>query len=533
MSSEKTHPKQNSLVFGIGKRNGISMNQEKQRKQSEIKLYSASQCQELDRLAIHSFNIPSYELMTRAASAAYELISRRWLQASQIMLVCGGGNNGGDGLVLARLLKEAGKFCEVFLLVSPDKLKGDARRAYDDALAASVTIHVADDAKHFSSSAANADLIVDAILGTGSKGALRSDIERCVRAINDAQKTVLALDIPTGLNADTGCVQSEAIKSEVTLTFIAMKPGLVTGDAADVVGEIICETLGLPETLYCDVHTTLKAVAYEQLVYLLPKRSAVSHKGKQGHVLLVGGERGLGGAIALAAQAALRVGAGLVSVACHPDNAALVTSLQPEVMCRGVEKAVELDAMLERASLVALGPGLGQSSWSQLMFSKIIDHKKLRVVDADGLNWLSSNKSYSDKWVLTPHPGEAARLLSVSSTQLSENRFSAAKEIQKNYGGVCVLKGAGSIIQSASETSVCLDGNAGMASGGMGDVLTGVLAGLLAQFAEYEKMSLHQLIALAVCLHSHAADVDAEGAGERGLLASDVIAQLRKLVNPA
>lgn len=504
------------------------------------RLYSARECQMLDRIAIEQFGIPSYDLMTSAASAALGFVQKQWPHVQNVVLACGGGNNGGDGLVLARLLKQLGIGVDVFLLAQPDNLKGDARRAYDDALAAGLDIK-AMDVDLFQESLHLSGLLVDALLGTGTQGELRDDVKAVVQVANAHAKQVLAIDAPTGLCADTGKVLGQALKASATITFIAHKSGLVTGQARDYVGRLYCDSLQLPSGVFealdvsMPVQQSIKhSVSFTKLRPLLPRSMATSHKGHHGHVLLVGGDKGFGGAIALAGSAALRVGAGLVSVACHPDNAATVTTLRPELMCSGIEKPDDLNALINRASLIALGPGLGQSAWSQAIFSKIIEEKALRVVDADGLNWLAQNPETKNNWVLTPHPGEAARLLNSTGEQVNDDRYAAAQALQEKFGGVIVLKGAGSLIQSEKCCSVCLDGNPGMASGGMGDVLTGVLAGLLARNeaqARNTQLDLQVISSLAVCLHSAAADMAAQEGGCQGLLASDVIDQLRVLIN--
>jgi len=499
------------------------------------KLYTSVQCQNLDRIAIENFSVPSYELMNRAAKAALDCLRNTWPHANPVLLLCGSGNNGGDGLVLAKLLKKIGVTVEVFLTTEPGLLKGDALRAYQDAMNEEVAVFQTSDTQRLQKSIQNCALIVDALLGTGSKGELRSTLCALVESVNASGKAVFALDLPTGICADTGRVLGAAIKAQVTLTFIGYKPGLLTGQAVDYVGELHCDDLNLEPAVFDSLTEQMEhmgnlqeSFCYADLSYLFKARARASHKGSYGHVLLVGGDQGFGGAIALAGMAALRVGAGLVSVACHPDNAAMVTGLRPELMCSGLSKPAELEKLISRASVVALGPGLGQSAWSQGIFSRIIEDKKLKVVDADALNFLANNHHFSNQWILTPHPGEAARLLNIHTQAVNDNRFEASSDIQTRYGGICVLKGAGTVVQG-NQCGVCLDGNPGMASGGMGDVLTGILAGLIAQFSN--DISLEQITRLAVSLHSCAADKVASTQGERGMIASDVINQLHLMVN--
>jgi NAD(P)H-hydrate epimerase len=504
-------------------------------------LYSAAQCQALDQIAINDFAIPSYDLMNRAANSALDFLRVRWPQANNVVILCGGGNNGGDGLVLARLLKNIGIGVEVFLIVDVKQLKGDALRAYEDAVDVGVKIKSTSDLSVLELSMALSTLVVDAMLGTGTKGELRENILRLVKLLNESDKPVFALDAPTGICSDTGKVLGEAVKAQATLTFIANKQGLLTGAAPDYVGDLHVDRLGLTQEIFEKISSKVKSFSFLDYQKLIIPRSKTNHKGSFGRVLLIGGDQSMGGAIAIAGMAALRVGAGLVHVACHADNAAMVTGIQPELMCSGITKASELDTLIKNASVIALGPGLGQSAWSQMIFAKVIEEKKLKVLDADALNLLAHNHHYSANWVLTPHPGEAGRLLAstakeVASTakEVNENRFAASAALQEKYGGVSVLKGAGSIVQSINDCGICLDGNPGMASGGMGDALTGILVGLLAQFENKlstTEISIAEVVRLAVSLHSHAADCIANIQGERGMLASDLISQLPKLVN--
>ncbi len=492
------------------------------------KLYSAQQCRELDRIAIQESGIDSYALMCRAGQASVDVLRKQWPSKNNILVLCGSGNNGGDGFVLARLLDQLGLAVEVYCTVAVSALKGDALKACQDAGKAGIEIKDAANAKLLQQSLLSAQVVVDALLGTGISGTLRAAMVALIEQVNQANKPVLALDLPSGLCADTGMSLGATIKASVTLTFIAAKPGLFTGAAVDYTGECLCDDLNLSAEVFASLSSHLELVNFAVCKKILKPRARNSHKGHFGHVLLVGGDRGMGGAIALAAEAALRVGAGLVSVATHPENAAMVTGRCPEVMCLGFTKPNEINHLIENASLIALGPGLGQSVWSQMAFAKIIEQKKLRMLDADALNFLAQNEMVSENWILTPHPGEAARLLQVSSSKVNDNRFAASEQIQKRYGGVVILKGAGTLVCDADACAICQGGNPGMASGGMGDVLSGILAGLCAQFERSE--SLSSIARLAVCLHAKAADVACEQKGERGLLASDVINALPALV---
>ena len=267
---------------------------------------------------------------------------------------------------------------------------------------------------------------------------------------------------------------------------------------------------------------------WEIMRSLLPCRARDADKSKFGHVLVIGGDYGMGGAVRMAAEAAMRVGAGLVSVATRPEHVPVVISSRPEIMCHQVRTPEELSTLLSKATVLVIGPGLGKTDWAKMLLDTVLAEQHPKLLDADALNLLSEYPTRSDDWVLTPHPGEASRLLDTSVANIQENRLDSAKKIQKKYGGTTVLKGVNSIIYSGNSTpQICPAGNPGMASGGMGDVLSGVIGGLMAQGLAIEKAA-----ALGVLVHSIAADRAAKQGGERGLLASDLMMHIRHIVNP-
>lgn len=268
------------------------------------------------------------------------------------------------------------------------------------------------------------------------------------------------------------------------------------------------------------------AIQLNDLKCLLTPRPRDAHKGLFGHVLIVGGNYGMAGAARLAAEAALRVGSGLVTVATKKDHIAAIVSERPEIMAQGVNGARDLKALIVKASVIVIGTGLGQTSWSQQLFKRILTTSLPKVLDADALNLLVKHAKKSEQWILTPHPGEAARLLNCTVKDVQANRIKAVSALQAQYGGVIVLKGTGSLICSRNSLSICDLGNPGMASGGMGDVLSGVIGGLLAQH-----FTLQQAAEYGVYLHACAGDLVATQQGERGLLASDLMPYLRDLVN--
>ena len=487
------------------------------------RLYAAAQVRELDRRAIEEQGIPGYTLMRRAAAAAWQAARARWPQARSVAVVAGSGNNGGDGYEIARLARQAG--CAVRVCVVDGRAPaGDAATAR----AAWLELGRIEPYEDAGADFFNADLVVDAIFGTGLTRPPQGAALAAIDSIELARKAgagVLAVDLPSGLHADTGAVPGRAVRADLTVTFIGRKLGLHTGQGPDCCGHIVFGRLEVPDAVYDRLPPLATLMAPQDLRACLPPRQRTAHKGDNGHVLIVGGDTGTIGAVLLAARAALRAGAGLVSVATRAAHAAQLAAAQPELMCRGVEFAGELQTMIGRADVVAIGPGLGQADWGRLACDEVFASGKPLVVDADALNLLAHRPQYLDRWVLTPHPGEAGRLLGLSTDAVQADRVTAVRQLQQRYGGVAVLKGAGTLVQGAG-LSLCPYGNPGMGVGGMGDALTGITAAFLGQGLDAETAA-----AAAVLAHALAGD-RAAGAGERGLTPSDLIEALRAVVNP-
>lgn len=485
-------------------------------------LYRASDTRALDRVAIDEFAIPGIELMNRAGAAVFAEVCQRWPDARRIVVVCGGGNNGGDGYVVARMAKERGYEVALCSLVDTNSLKGDAAKAFAAFNAAG--LRVADLSAQL---LRQADVIVDAIFGTGLDREVQGMWADAIDLINSQRKPVIAVDIPSGLHADTGCALGVAVKAEVTVSFIGLNQGLFTAQAVDHCGVIRFDELGLRPEVYDRVPAAAERIDWEGVSHELRSRPKSSHKGLFGHSLVVAGNQGMAGAARLAAEAAARVGSGLTSVATLPEHVVAMAAARPELMWHGVQDTSELIPLLEKASVVAIGPGLGQDYWAKQMLDEVLDSDRPLVVDADALNLIAEMDDLQrSDWVITPHPGEAARLLECTTADILQDRFQAARELAQRYNAITVLKGAGSLVATPDgEVSLCSDGNPGMASGGMGDVLTGVIAGLAAQ-----QLSLHQATRLGVALHAHAADKLALN-GTRGYLAGDVVATLRSLLS--
>ncbi len=485
----------------------------------------ATQIRAMERSALAVPGADSDMLMQAAGTGAYTRIRARWPSALNIVIVCGNGNNAGDGYVFAERALRANLAVRVLSLRPEAQLPECASRARDAAQSAGVAVEAFDP-----SALEGADVVVDALLGIGVSRDLNGSYASAVKAMNAQTAPVLALDVPSGLCADTGRVFGCAVHARETLTFLAMKPGLLTGRGPEHSGHVVFDDLGV-----APAHPRPAAFAWRrELMHYkgaLGRRRRTAHKGTFGHVLVIGGAAGFGGAVRLAAEAAARTGAGLISVATEPAHAAYLTLSRPEIMCRGVAHGSELSPLLARATVLIVGPGLGQSQWSLDLLRSVLRTNHPLVLDADALNLLvheeGSDLMAGREVVLTPHPGEAARLLNCKVADVEDNRFKAAAAIAQRYSATCVLKGAGTIVIDHGHDApvVCSAGNPGMASGGMGDVLSGVIGALIAQ-----GMSASAASAVGVCLHASAADVAATR-GERGLLASDLFEPLRELVD--
>lgn len=483
-----------------------------------VSLYTAEQVRRIDRTAIDDCGIAGFELMRRAADAVFATLRRRWPDARRIAVLAGRGNNGGDALLVGGLGLQHGLDVDAF--ASTDAPAGDAARARAAFLEAGGRV-----ARFADADFGGADVIVDGVFGTGLSRAVEGDAAAVIERANESGVPVLAVDIPSGLSADTGTRLGTAIRADATVSLVAWKRGLFTGDAADCVGTRELAPLDVPAAAYAHIAPDATLLGGAGARTLPPRRGNVN-KGHFGHVLAIGGDRGMGGAIRLAGEAALRCGAGLVSVATRGENVAALIAARPELMPRAVEDAMALERMIGRATVIAIGPGLGREEWGRSLWLTAQSTQQPLVVDADALNLLAIEPRTLPSAVLTPHPGEAARLLASDTASVQADRFAAARALAKRYAAIVVLKGAGSLVAAPDgRVAACAWGNAGMASGGMGDVLTGVIAALLAQ-----GLSAWDAACTGVAVHARAGDL-AAGDAPRGLIASDLFAPLRELVN--
>lgn len=479
----------------------------------EHTLYRCDQIRSCEQQALNLYQLGENELMSQAGTEAFFFVKRLYPQVRNIAVFCGAGNNSGDGYILARLAHEHGLSVTVYQCKALEDLPSAARTAALLALAAGVDCQSADEPLD-----TDAELIIDALLGIGLKGPVHGVIATAINQINSSDLPVVSLDIPSGLNADTGQVENFCVKATVTLTFIALKAGMYTLDGPDYCGEIHCRHLQL-ETCVAKLKPYAFLLANSTLPLPLPERKKNSHKGDYGSVLVIGGGPGMPGAVSLTAKAAMRTGAGSVSIATWPEHAHSVLPLVPEAMIWGIKTAKELKPLLDKATVCVIGPGLGECDWARALFLAAINSQLPMVIDASALRLLAEHPQVDDNWILTPHPGEASSLLSCSGIEIQLDRYQSAAAIQQQYGGVVVLKGTGTVIHTAEKnTFVCPKGNPGMASAGMGDVLSGIIAGLCAQ-----GLSLSDAAKLGVWVHAFAGDQVVQNLGEAGLLASDLL----------
>ncbi len=483
----------------------------------DTSLYTSAQCRELDRRMIEQQDVTGFDLMRRAGQAAFSQLTNRWPEVGAVTVFCGKGNNAGDGYIIAGLARQLGIDVQLRQIGASAALKGDAAQAESWARGQGVVAD-GDDA------AVRGDVIVDALLGTGLRGAVRRPFSDAISQINASGRPVLAVDVPSGVNADTGAVAGVAVLADVTVSFIGQKLGLHTAAGLDLRGQLVHAGLGVSDAVLAQVPgcPLLKFNVAD-----LPSLTPNQYKHQLGHLVVVGGDEGMGGAPLMAAEAALRTGTGLVTVLTRPTHQAAMLARRPELMLQVTEDAEQRKALLSRASAIVVGPGLGREFWGEHLFALALAAGKPLVLDADGLRWLAKSgpMQVGVPAVITPHVGEAGDLLNLSAAQVQADRPGCACRLATQFGCVAVLKGAGTLCAGEDLLGLCAHGNPGMATAGMGDVLAGVIGGLLAQGRRVEDAAT-----AGVCLHSRAGDLAAKRRGQRSLLASDLLDAMIELL---
>ncbi|KPV96609.1 Bifunctional NAD(P)H-hydrate repair enzyme Nnr [Pseudoalteromonas sp. P1-9] len=479
--------------------------------------YSAQQVKDNEAIVASQHNVEMYALMQQAAASVFQLLMLKYGNCDKVQVIAGGGNNGGDGYWVANYALQHELDVTVFSVKDVNQLAGDAKRAYLD--------YIKQGGKVVDSLDTSADVYIDALLGIGFCGELSSEYSDVINHINQQHKPIIAVDLPSGLNATTGEVAKACINANYTVSFISLKQGLLSGNAKQHVGNLYFAGLGLADAFIEYVKPLSKLVNYDALKASLPVRHINSYKQQLGHVLLIGGDKPMPGAIRIAAESCLRAGAGLVSVATHPENRAIVVQGRYELMVHAVDHATELEPLIEKADVCVIGPGLGLSNWSKTVWQAIEKVNKPIIIDADGLNLLAQKPINLAHMIITPHSGEASRLLGIPSSEIELNRFDSVSKLAKQYNAIALLKGVGSLVANSHHTVINTSGRASMASAGMGDCLSGIIAGLIAQ-----GMPNFEAVQLAVNIHGRAAEI-AEQQGKRGMLVSDLYPLIRKLVD--
>jgi NAD(P)H-hydrate epimerase len=484
-------------------------------------IYSVSSVRNMDEAAINSAGISGYTLMGRAGQAAMDAAIDKFPDARRWQVICGPGNNAGDGFVVARLAAQQGIVVTVLTVACPEKLGGDAATAYTDFAASGGTVAEFDG--HLDP---DADLLFDGLLGSGLERPVEGRFAELVEALNAHSAAVVALDIPSGVHGDTGQILGTAIDADLTVTFVGLKSGLFLGSGPDRIGELRFSGLGIPDACRAGEAPLMRRIDDDVVIRSLPPRRHTAHKGDFGHVLIIGGGPGMPGSVRICGEAALRSGAGLVSIATHPSHSALIPIGRPELMCYGVNSARDIQSLIEKATVIAIGPGLGTDDWANSLLQAALASDLPVVADADALNLIAQGASRDSNWILTPHPGEAARLLGCMSGEVQADRHAALTALVRRLSGTIVLKGAGTLISAGQAAPwLCSAGNPGMASAGMGDALTGIIASLRGQGLDEEMAAV-----VGVQLHAEAGD-SAAIVGERGLIVSDLLLKLRERVN--
>lgn len=495
-----------------------------QKDQLPTSLYSADQVRELDKHVINEEGIPGFDLMSMSGHVAFDLLIKTWPDVRAVTVLCGGGNNAGDGYIVAGLARKAGLSVALVSMVDITQLQGDAAKALAWAREIGVEPRLFDGQMSL-----NGEVFVDALLGTGINKPVTGNYLAAIEWLNQQNRPVLSLDLPSGLNADTGAIMGSAVQADVTITFVGMKQGLLTSEGPDVCGELVFSDLEIPASVYDSIEPAAQRISLASIGHGLCTRKAASHKGDFGHLMIIGGDHGMGGSVILAAEAAVRCGAGLVTVVTRPEHVPSVLARIPEVMCVGVNSGQDLEPLMSEPTAIVLGPGLGKSAWGQQLLQQVMFTDLPIVAGGDALSILALGKIthnlVSRESIVCSHPAEASQLLNCTPEDVQEERFIAAAKLAELFQGSAILKGVGTLIAQENKVSLCSDGNPSMAVGGMGDILNGVLGALLAQ-----GLSAHDAARHGVCLHFAAAD-RAAGNDLRGLLASDVIPYLRRLAN--
>ncbi len=501
-----------------------------------MKLHTSQETKKIDALAIRETEHTGYSLMQTAAEFSLDVLMNEFDNTDEVIVFCAKGKNSGDGFLVANYAKEFGLSSTIVLCNPAKELKGVSKKAFQEAKNNGVKIVSVDSLPKLKISPKA--VLVDALIGTGLKGELRNNIKKTILSINKLgfRYPVVSLDIPSGVCSDSGVANDPSVIADITCTFVAQKRGCFTSEGRALSGHIFYSDLDIPKRIFPKVSCSSHIINMEDHINKIILRDENSHKGAFGHAFVVGGNKGFGGAAILAAKAAAFSGAGLIGLGTRPEHLEASLLSCPEVMTVGIDSGQDIEEYLEKPNVIAIGPGLGQTAWSEQLLQRVFweaNRRKITVVmDADALNLLTKLKlsaKLPNNLIITPHPGEASKLLNKPIDEIESNRFKAVSLLQEKFNCVAVLKGSGTLVcykkGGKQKIGVCEAGNPGMASGGMGDILTGIITGFLAQ-----GLSLIEAAELGVDIHAKAADLKSLETGEAGLLASDVLEEVRQLL---
>lgn len=484
-----------------------------------MKVCTAGEMRSLDAFSIEKLNIPGIVLMENAARACTDEIK----SFESFVIIVGKGNNGGDGMAIARQLLNMGKKVEIYL-VFEDEFSGDAKINREILRSMNISVKSCLSKDDLILDIKTSDCVVDALFGTGIRGEIFGLAKEVIEIVNQYSKYTLSVDVPSGINSDTGEVSTCAVKADKTVTFAAYKRGLVLYPGADFSGEVVVSDIQIPKMAFDELTIKTNIIDDELVKRLMPKRPKNSHKGDYGKILVIGGSCGMGGAVCLSALATLKMGAGLVTACIPLELKEYVKSLPYEVMTMPLDFQKDADRIaniVNNYDVVLFGNGIGREEYVFTLLEKILKIAEVPIViDADGLYALSKKPEMimGKKAVLTPHSMEMARLLGIDAKEVEKNRFGLSEEFSKRYGVTLVLKGNHSIITApCGEQNVNMTGNSGMATAGSGDVLAGMVAATLAVCTPFDAATL------AVHLHGRAGDFAKEKLSEASVMAGDII----------
>lgn len=501
-----------------------------------MKLVTREQMRACDEEAINKYQIPSVLLMEQAAYSVFKCVDE--LDPGQVTIVCGSGNNGGDGLALARQLFVWSKHqVKVVVMCPQEHLSEDAKVYYCICKSMSIPVVEYNSKAYENNLIEEADYVVDALFGTGLARPITGAYYHVIEVINRSKKPVISIDMPSGICANTGKILGIAVEAWKTITFALPKIGLYTYPGTMYAGEVVCQEIGIPKQVLEATSTHIYAITPEWVKCCLPKRPMRSNKGTYGKVLVIGGQRGMSGAITLAAQSAMKIGAGIVTAAVPKSIHQIIENKLTEVMSiplsdiggkLGIDAITELEEPLKQCQVIVIGPGMGRSAELRTILAEILKTDKPCIIDADGLFALKEHLGMLEKRqapvIITPHPGELGRLIDVPIEALLEEPIAYTEEFAKKYGVTVVFKIERTIISNGTKTLINTTGNPGLAKGGSGDVLAGMIGGMLAQGIQPLDAAM-----IGVYVHGRAADVLVARKSIYTLLPSDLIEELDQI----